>query len=166
MCYFLYGAVNCGLNEDDYNKVIEKSNYHFNFGNIKDVNACVGNGQFDYRITLDHCDCDTPIGSKHTNQKDLKEFEEVLLNLKNVQGIKYVLFSKNWWGQTNSKQEIVHIETLIFRFFLHTLKKTVYTKLKCTPNTIKQKTPIGVPAIKQYFALTNVKYCFIYLTTN
>ena len=34
---------------------------------------------------------------------------------------------------------------------------------RCMP---KPKHPVGVPAIKQYFALTNIKYCFIYLTTN
>lgn len=133
MCYFLYGAVNGGLNEDDYNKVIEKSNYHFNFGNIKHVNACVENGQFDYRITLDHCDCDTPIGSKHTNKKGLKEFEEVLLNLKNVQGIKYVLFSKNWWGETNSKQEIVHIHDIDIPFFLAHAEENCLYKIEMCP---------------------------------
>ena len=34
------------------------------------------------------------------------------------------------------------------------------------PVLSSKKHPLGVPAIKQYFALTNVKYCFIYLTTN
>lgn len=94
MCYFLYGTINDGLNSDDYNKAIKDSEYHFNTGNIKQVNTCVENCSNRYRITSNHCD--TAVGGKHINRKGLKQLEEVLIGLKSVRGIKYVLLSKNW----------------------------------------------------------------------
>jgi hypothetical protein len=72
MCYFLYGAINDGINSDDYDKVMKKSNYHFNLGNIKDVNKCVKKCEDEFRITFNYCDCKTSIGEKDINKKDLK----------------------------------------------------------------------------------------------
>ena len=69
MCYFLYGAINDGINVDDYEKTIKDTEYHFRFGNITSVNECVASCDNSYRITLNHCDCDTAIGQKHTNKK-------------------------------------------------------------------------------------------------
>lgn len=109
MCYFLYGAINDGINTDDYKKTIRDTEYHFSFGDIRSVNECVASCDSRYRITLDHCDCDTAIGQKQTNKKGLEKLKDLLLDLQNVRGIKYVLMSKNWWKETNNKQETVHI---------------------------------------------------------
>lgn len=118
MCYFLYGAINGGVNADDYEKTIKNTEYHFNFGNIKSVNNCVASCGDSYRITFNYCDCDTAIGQKHTNKKELAELKELLLNLQNVRGIKYVLISKNWWEETNNRQETVHIQDIDLLYFL------------------------------------------------
>ncbi len=37
MCYFLYGAINDGINEDDYKKITKDAEYHFNPGNVNSV---------------------------------------------------------------------------------------------------------------------------------
>lgn len=133
MCYFLYGAINVGLNVDDYNRAVKHSEYHFHSGNIKDVNACVENCDHRYRITFNHCDCDTAIGGTQTNVTGIKEFEELLLNLKAVRGIKYVLLSKNWWEETNTKQETVHIDDIDVPHFLANIEENCLYKIELYP---------------------------------
>ena len=66
MCYFLYGAINDGIDKDDYEKITKDAEYHFNSGDVNSVNKCVAICDDSYRITLNHCDCDTAIGQKHT----------------------------------------------------------------------------------------------------
>lgn len=127
MCYFLYGAVNNGINDDDYKIAIKNSEYIFNCGDINDVNDCVENCGVEYRITTNHCDCDTAIGQKHTNKEELKSLEKLLLNLKKVRGIKYILISKNWVEETNNKQETVHIDDIdILHFFANAEDNCLY----------------------------------------
>ncbi len=69
MCYFLYGAVNRGVNDSDFKAKTENSEFHFNLGDISDVNQCVKNCTADYRITRNHCDCNTAIGGKMLKKK-------------------------------------------------------------------------------------------------
>jgi len=130
MCYFLYGAINSGINDEDYKTASKDNEFHFNCGNIKDVNACVEKCGMDYRITFNYCDCNTDIGQKDTNKKQLKSLEELLLNFKNVRGIKYVLISKNWWKETNSKQETVHIQEMDILHFLANMEDNCLYKIE------------------------------------
>ena len=133
MCYFLYGAINGGLNSEDYNKAFKDCEYHFNVGNINQVNACVENCDDSYRITFNHCDCDTAIGGKHTNKQELEQLKELLLSLKSVRGIKYVLLSKNWWEETNEKQETVHIDDIDILHFLANVEDNCLYKIELYP---------------------------------
>ena len=127
MCYFLYGSINGGINTDDYEKVINNSGYQFNIGDKNDVNACVKDGGFEYRITLKLCDCDTPVGGKHTNKKGLKELEQLLADLRTIRGIKHIYISKNWAGETNEKEEIVHIDDIdVLHFFADVRDNCLY----------------------------------------
>ena len=48
MCYFLHGAINEGVNVEDYKSDIEKFNYYFNFGNANDINESIKNGDDKY----------------------------------------------------------------------------------------------------------------------
>lgn len=130
MCYFLYGAINREINSEDYDKILKNSNYCFNQGDIVDVNDCVENCKGSYRITLNHCDCDTSIGNKDKKGNDLEEFKELLLNLKSVRGIKYVLLSKNWWADTNTKQETVHIDDINILDFLANIEDNCLYKIE------------------------------------
>lgn len=130
MCYFLYGSINDGINTDDYEKAVKNSIYHFRIGNKNDVNTCVSNCSSDYRITFNHCDCDTPIGSKHTNKKGIKEFEELLLNLKSVCGIKHIYISKNWVCETNQKETAVHIDDIDIPDFLADIEDNCLYKIE------------------------------------
>lgn len=123
MCYYLYGSVNDGINMSDYEKAVENSKYHFNIGNKDAVNACVINCGHEYRITSDMCDCENPIGTKKVGKKDLKDFEEVLLNLRSVRGIKYIYLSKNWVEETNEEEETVHINDIEVLPFLANIKE-------------------------------------------
>lgn len=130
MCYFLYGAINGEINTDDYEKTIRDTEYHFNFGNIKSVNECVASCDSSYRITLNHCDCNTAIGQKHTKKKELEELKDLLLDLQKVRGIKYVLLSKNWWEETNNKQETVHIQDIDILYFLANIEDNCLYKIE------------------------------------
>ena len=133
MCYFLYGAINDGFNSDDYNKAIKDSEYHFNTGNIKQVNTCVENCGNRYRITSNRCDCDTAVGGKQINRKGLKKLEEVLISLKSVRGIKYVLLSKNWWEENNNEQKTIHIDDVDVLRFLADVEDNCLYKIELYP---------------------------------
>ena len=130
MCYFLYEAINSGINDDDYKKAINGTEYHFNTGSVEDINNCVAGCGESYRITFNHCDCDTAIGQKQTNKKQLKEFEALLLDLKKVRGIKYVFISKNWWKEANNKQETVHIDDIDILYFLANMEDNCLYKIE------------------------------------
>jgi hypothetical protein len=130
MCYYLYGAVNNEINVDDFNAVTKNAEFHFKCGNIKDVNASVENCSSDYRITVNYCDCHTAIGQKHTNKKQLKDLEELLLGLRKVRGIKYILISKNWCEETNQKQETVHIDNVDILHFLANMEDNCLYKIE------------------------------------
>ncbi len=130
MCYFLYGAINDGINTDDYKKAIKGTEYHFRAGNMEFVNKCVESCDSRYRITLKHCDCDTAIGQKHVNKKELEELKELLLNLQNVRGIKWVIISKNWWKEHNNKQETVHIQDVDILQFLANIEENCLYKIE------------------------------------
>ncbi|MDD6022877.1 MAG: hypothetical protein PUC06_01395 [Oscillospiraceae bacterium] len=123
MCYFLYGAVNEGINTNDYHNTIQHYEYHFNPGNMDAVNHCVENCGDHYRITAKHCDCGTPIGQKDANNPQLKELAELLYKLRDVRGIKFVLISKNWWKETNRKQNTVHIDDIDLLPFLANMEE-------------------------------------------
>ncbi len=133
MCYFLYGAVNDGINETDYEKATKNFSYHFKIGRKSDVNNCVKNCLKDYRITLNHCDCDSPIGSDDVNNKELKDIEQFLINLKSVRGIKHILISKNWIQEINTKEETIHIDDIDIKAFLANIEKNCLYKIEMYP---------------------------------
>lgn len=112
MCYFLYGAINENINKTEYEKVVKYSKFHFNFGNKDTVNAAVRKTDNKFRITDDYCDCDTPFGTKKTSHSDLIEFADLLKKLKKVPNISYIYISKNWWKETNTEEETVHIDDI------------------------------------------------------
>ena len=130
MCYFLYGAINEGVNTDDCEKITKGTGYHFALGNIDSVNEGVANCDDTYRITSNHCDCDTAIGQKAIGKKELEKFRELLLDLQNVRGIKYLLISKNWWEETNSKQQTVHLQDVDILHFLANMEDNCLYKLE------------------------------------
>lgn len=118
MCYFLYGAVNEGVNAGDYERVMKNAAFHFRTGKSWNVDACVAKCASDYRITDRQCDCDTAIGGKDSTKQELKDLEALLNSLRSVRGIKYILLSKNWWKETNQKQQTVHISDIDAKQFL------------------------------------------------
>lgn len=130
MCYYLYGSVNDGINMSDYDKAIKNSKYRLNIGNKNDVNICVKNCGYEYRITSDMCDCDNPIGKGKVDKKALKDFVDVLLKLKDVRGIKYIFLSKNWVEETNEKVETVHINDIDVLPFLANIKENCLYKIE------------------------------------
>lgn len=108
---------------NDYDKAVKNSKYRFNIGNNDDVNTCVKKCGIKYRITSDFCDCDNPIGTKKVGKKELKDFEEVLLNLKDVRGIKHIYLSKNWAEEINEEEKTVHINDIDVLPFLANIKE-------------------------------------------
>lgn len=130
MCYFLYGAINEGVNIDDCEKITKGTGYHFALGDVDSVNEGVANCDDTYRITSNHCDCDTAIGQKAIGKKELEKFRELLLKLQNVRGMKYLLISKNWWEETNSKQQTVHLQDVDILHFLANMEDNCLYKLE------------------------------------
>ncbi len=130
MCYFLYGAVNEGCNAEDYNKATKGAKYRFHFGDVNAVNDGVKNCDERYRITFTPCDCDTAIGKKHTNKKQLKELQALLLDLRKVRDIRYLLISKNWWEEQNDRQETVHIDDIDILHFLANIEDNCLYKIE------------------------------------
>ena len=130
MCYFLYGAINNGLNIADYEKIMKDTSYYFNVGSIKDVNKCVAERDRSYRITQSICDCENAIGQKKPDRKELEELKDLLLNLQKVRGIKHILISKNWWKETNTKVETVHIEDIDIINFLANIEDNCLYKVE------------------------------------
>ncbi len=127
MCYFLYGSINKGIKIHDYKKLLKKSDYHFNIGSKDDVNISVLNGDFDYRITSNHCDCGTSIGSECPDDKELKKFADLLKRLRSVGGIKYITISKNWAEESNEKEVKVHIDDIdVINFLANIEERTLY----------------------------------------
>lgn len=118
MCYFLYGAVNKGVNENDLLNTTKNFNFCLNIGDIRDVNLSVNNCTNDFRITTNYCDCNTAIGQNHSENAEIKELSSLLFNLKEVRGIKYALISKNWWKNRNKRQETIHIDDVDVPTFL------------------------------------------------
>ncbi|MBE6767167.1 MAG: hypothetical protein IKL62_03955 [Clostridia bacterium] len=133
MCYFLYGALNEGINSEDYKAATENSKYHFNLGREKDVNDAVRECDAGYRITVDHCDCENAIGAGDINRAELAAAADLLLSLKKVRGIKYVLLSKNWWEKENNEQKTVHIDDIDILSFLAELKENCLYKIELYP---------------------------------
>ncbi len=130
MCYFLYGAINDGINSADYEKVAKNYDYHFNIGDVQSVDACVENISAEYRITVNHCDCDTALGQRNINEKQLETFKELFVNLQTVRGVKYVLLSKNWANETNTRHETIHINDMDILHFLANIEDNCLYKIE------------------------------------
>ena len=130
MCYFLHGAINEGVHQGDYQKAVQDTLYRFETGGKNEVNASIEKGDFQYRITLNHCDCETPIGGKNPTEKQLKEFQQLLLQLKSVRGIKHIYLSKNWVNETNEKEKTVHIDDIDILNFLANLEDNCLYKIE------------------------------------
>ena len=145
MCYFLYGAINEGVNTDDCEKITKGTGYHFALGNVDSVNEGVANCDDTYRITSNHCDCDTAIGQKAIGKKELEKFRELLLDLQNVRGIKYLLISKNWWEETNSKQQ----RSVMNIFFIYFSMLSVSRETKVNKNENKKLRKLFAPLRKK-----------------
>lgn len=133
MCYFLYGAINDGINAEDYKIATKNSMYHFNVGKNNDVNLSVKNNDALYRITSKHCDCDSPFGEKKTNKKELEDLQVLFLNLKSVRGIKHIYISKNWSGEVNEKEETFHIDNIDIMTFLANAEENCLYKIELYP---------------------------------
>jgi len=133
MCCFLYGAVNREINIKDYNNAAKDSKYHFSTGSAENINACVKECGEKYRLTAGQCDCDTAIGRGQAEKAELGDFKELILSLRSVRGIKYVLLSKNWWGETNLKQQTVHIDDIDIVPFLANIDNNCLYKIELYP---------------------------------
>ncbi len=130
MCYFLYGAINNGINSNDYEAVIKNSRFAFNYGDAEAVNRGVKNSDWNYRITSEYCDCKTELGQKKTGGSQLKELNDLLLELRNVRGVKYVLISKNWVDNENEASETVHIDDIDVMPFLANIEDNCLYKIE------------------------------------
>lgn len=130
MCYFLYGAVNDGINKDDYNKLMSSDTFHFNIGTSEQVNKCVKLCGEKFRITDRICDCETAIGNHKTGESEIAELSELIKSFKNIRGTKYIALSKNWWKDTNASTETVNIYDIDLISFLAELKENCLYKIE------------------------------------
>lgn len=103
MCYFLYGAVNKGVDGNDYAAAIKDAGYQFNIGSKHDVKLTVGGRTQGYRITEAPCDCGTAVGAGNPEHVEVAELQSVLLKLKSERGIRCVYLSKNWGAKSTGR---------------------------------------------------------------
>ena len=118
MCYILYGAVNKEINESDCKKIMKNSEYSFKLGTKHDLKEDINNLNYNYRVTLWQCDCDFPVGNHNADEKELKDLEKLLLDLKTARGVKCVYLARVWAGNKCKKEETVHIDDLDIPAFL------------------------------------------------
>ena len=96
MCYFLYGAVNKGVNQEDYDEISKEYSYHFQIGTKHDVKMSMLENADDFRITDGSCDCDTALGRHQSNHEDITELCHLLNDMRLIRDINCVYISKNW----------------------------------------------------------------------
>ncbi|MBQ7799536.1 MAG: hypothetical protein IJ370_03495 [Oscillospiraceae bacterium] len=130
MCYYLYGATDTRVNVEDHERYFKNSKYKFNIGTKDDVNKCVSESKNDYRITDEYCDCETALGDGKTSKKELKEYKELLLGLRNLRDIQCVYLSKNWDGEVNEDEKTVHIDEIDVVDFLANIKDNCLYKIE------------------------------------
>ena len=123
MCYFLYGAVNEGINQKDYEEVSQGNYYHFNIGTKHDVKMAVLENTDDFRITEGCCDCGTAIGGNDSNHEEITALATLLNDMRLIDNIKYVYISKNWIGKINKKEEHCHIDDINIAEFIANIKE-------------------------------------------
>lgn len=123
MCYFLYGAVHPGVDEKAYAKLLRHSRFHFAVGTKKEVNRCVSSCGTEFRVTDEMCDCGCAIGSGCPGKKELVEWEQFLISLSQIRGVKSLYLSKNWWNKSNQQERRVHISDIDAVRFLARLKE-------------------------------------------
>ena len=123
MCYFLYGAVNEGINQKDYEEVSQENYYHFNIGTKHNVKMAVLENADDFRITKGCCDCGTAIGGNDPNHEEIIGLCDLLNDMRLIDNIKYVYISKNWVGKINKREEHYHIDDINIAEFLANIKE-------------------------------------------
>ena len=123
MCYFLYGAVNEGINQKDYEEISQGNSYHFNIGTKHDVKMSVLENRDDHRLTKGCCDCGSAIGGKNPEHEDITELCNLLNDMRLIDHIQYVYMSINWVGRINKREEHYHIDDINLAEFLANIKE-------------------------------------------
>lgn len=129
MCYFLYGGLNDDINKNDLEKV--KSNtFKFNIASHNILIKALEDENWDYRITQNHCDCGTAIGSHKTGKSELKDLIQYLKALKTVRNIKCAYLCKKWASDEIKNEKIVHINEIDTTHFLAKLDENCLYKIE------------------------------------
>lgn len=118
MCYYLYGAVNKGVDRSDWEEVTSGKNYCFNIGTKHDVKMSVQDVALDYRITSGMCDCETALGLGEKDHEEIAELASLLEEMRLIRDVECVYLCKTWQGKRNKKEETYHIEDIDLPAFL------------------------------------------------
>ncbi len=111
MCYFLYGAINAGIDTLEYENALCGSQFSFKIGNKDDVKKSVEeNG--DFVVTKNMCDCRTALGSRKLISKEYDDFLRLIKRLSKVSGIQYIYICKNNDGDSIEKESYIYYEDL------------------------------------------------------
>jgi hypothetical protein len=132
MCYFLYGGVNVGVNNIDFEKLNCK-NFSFLIGRREDIIKDINDNGVHYRITNKYCDCDTAVGKHVSDSEEIKELVEYIKRLKNIRKIKWVCISKKWWDERVEDLYTVHIDDIDLPTFLAEIKDGCLYKIQLFP---------------------------------
>jgi len=128
MCYFIHGAAYGNIDADEYEKVAAKYEFRFKLGTKHDVKNDVANDGYDFCVTNRTCDCDSPVGAKDPTAPELKKYEALLNDLKNVRGLKHIYLCKVWAGDVNKKEATLKLRDINVPDFLANVKeKCLYT---------------------------------------
>ncbi|NMC57622.1 MAG: hypothetical protein GYA50_10415 [Eubacteriaceae bacterium] len=128
MCYYLYGNIDVTAYNEDFFKVCDKFNIPHNKLYDYDIelkSKIKPKGVF-FRLTDNHCDCNSSIGSEKINNKELTNYLNWLTALKKYRDINYVYIFKRWSDDIIDTKITIHFDNIDNRYLADMKENTFY----------------------------------------
>lgn len=130
MCWFLYGAANGDIDEKELDKINSAHRCRLTQGTKHELKTAVLSDNCDYRITAGFriCDCESEIGTHHTDAVEVIDFAALLNEICALPGAKTVSFCKTWVHERNKREcQLVCSQTDLRRLLADLEPRTLYT---------------------------------------
>ena len=123
MCYYLYGSLYGEVDENEYKKIEGKYEYKIRNGTKHDVKLAVQDVSDEFRVTDWYCDCDSDIGKMDPEAEQVRQFEALFNDIKNVEGARHIYLCKTWAGKSNKKEIKMNLNDIDIKTVLAGLEK-------------------------------------------
>ena len=107
MCWFIYGAVQGNIDDEDLNNINSRHVCRLAKGTRHDVKMAAQSEVIveKYHVTRKGCDCDSPIGEHNMNDDQVQDLAHLLCEVGELPGSDTISIYKTWIG-TRNKREI------------------------------------------------------------